>query len=188
MKLIKNLIFAGFILSPIYILYAHHLIRHTANQMTPPNIPYLIVLGAKVDRKTMSRSLFNRAKMALAYLQDNPSTKAVLTGGQGPGEDITEAVSVKNYLKDQGIAEERLLLEERSTSTFDNIAYAKQLYAEVEEAVIVSNDFHLFRSIQNAKKLGIKGYPLAAETPKVVKTKLFIREYAAIAWLFLSGK
>ncbi|MDY0395908.1 YdcF family protein [Virgibacillus halophilus] len=103
------------------------------------------------------------------------------------GEDVTEAQAIASYLVNHGIDEERILLEKESTSTSENLLFSKQLYP-IKEAVIVSNDFHLFRATSEADKIGIKAYPLAAKTPTAVKWKLYIREYAAILKMTITGK
>lgn len=170
----------------IVIANIHGQIIKTARQSPPTEIPYVIVLGAKVNGEEMSLSLLYRAQKALEYLKSNPDTKVIVTGGQGPGEDITEAEALNRFFLENGILEQRILQEDLSTSTYENLKFTKELY-NIEEAIIVSNDFHLYRATTLAEKIGIKGYPLAAETPTVVKTSLFIREYAAIIKMKLIG-
>ncbi|WP_102274920.1 YdcF family protein [Cytobacillus massiliigabonensis] len=183
----KFIYFCGLLIIPLVIISIIHIqIVKTANQTPPSNIPYLIVLGAKVNGEEMSLSLQNRAKTALSYLEDNPNTVVIVTGGKGNGEDITEAEALRRFFADHNINEKRILLEDRSTSTYENLKYTKELY-DIDEAVIVSNDFHLFRAATFAKKVDIKGYPLAAETPKVVRATLYIREYAAVIKMMLFG-
>lgn len=167
--------------------YAHYLITKTAEEKTPGDIPYVIVLGARVNGSELSLSLLYRMQTSLQYLQAYPDSQVIVTGGKGTGEDITEAEAMKQYLLENGITESRILLEDQSTSTYENLTFTKELFG-VEEAVIVSNDFHLYRAIQNAESLGITAFPLAAETPAIVKWKLYIREYAAILKLKLTGK
>ncbi|WP_057771088.1 YdcF family protein [Cytobacillus dafuensis] len=184
----KIIIIFGLILifSIIIIALLHIQMKKTACLTPPPNIPYLIVLGAKVNGEEMSLSLLNRANKALEYIEENPNTVIVVTGGQGKGENITEAEALKRFFLENGIDEEKILVEDLSTSTYENLKYSKDLY-NIDQAVIVTNDFHLYRSINLAEKVGIKGHPLAAETPKVVKTSLYIREYAAILKMKIFG-
>ncbi len=185
----KKLIMIGaaVIIIPIFIISTiHGKIIKTAKQTPPDGVPHLIILGAKVNGEEMSLSLLYRAQKALEYLKKNPETTIIVTGGQGQGEDITEAEALSRFLLENGIVEDRILKEDLSTSTYENLKFTKELY-QVDNAVIVSNDFHLYRSITLAKKIGIKGYPLAAETPSVVKASLFIREYAAILKMKLLG-
>jgi len=175
------------ILMVSYISFTYYQIKKTADMTPPSGVPYLIVLGAKVNGTELSLSLRNRAEVALEYLKENPETIAITTGGIGSTASISEAQAVKNYLVKNGIDEDRIWLEEKSTSTYENLQYAKELYG-VEEAVIVSNDYHLFRAIHNAEANGIKGYPLAAKTPSVIKLQSYAREYLAILRLLVFNR
>ena len=186
MKKLMILVLIIIILTIIVISTLHIQMMKTARQIPPAGVPYLIVLGAKVNGEEMSLSLLYRAQKALEYLKLNPDTKVVVTGGQGTGEHITEAEALSRFFLENGIQEQRILQEALSTSTYENLKFTKELY-DLDEAVIVSNDFHLYRSITLAKKLGINGHPLAADTPTIVKTSLFIREYAAIIKMKLLG-
>ncbi|MGE8206500.1 YdcF family protein [Heyndrickxia sp. NPDC080065] len=170
-----------------WVSFTFYHMKHVAKEQPPKNIPYLVILGAKVNGEKMSKAFFERAKVGLQYLNQNENTKVIVTGGQGPDEDITEAEAAKRYLIENGIAEKRIFLEEKSVNTYENIKFAKKLYS-INEAVFVSNDFHLYRAIQLAKAQDIKAYPLAAETPKVVKPKLFAREFLAILKWVITGK
>ncbi|MDF2879300.1 MAG: YdcF family protein, partial [Clostridia bacterium] len=82
---------------------------------------YIIILGARVKDETPSLALKYRLDKAYTYLNKNPQTIAILSGGQGPGESITEAEAMRRYLSQKGIAKERLVLEEHSTNTYENI-------------------------------------------------------------------
>ncbi|WP_157827642.1 YdcF family protein [Niallia nealsonii] len=161
-------------------------IKKTAAITPPDNIPYIIVLGAKVNEQKLSKPLQYRAETAFAYWEKNQKSQIVVTGGQGSGETTTEAEALQNYFLEKGVPENHILLEDKSTSTYENIQLAKKLFS-IEEAVIVSNDFHLFRAITIAKKEGIQAYPLAAKTPLWAKLPLYIREYAAIGKMKLKG-
>ena len=81
------------------------------------NLDYIIVLGAHVDGTRMTLALLERARRALLYLEENPGTKAVLSGGKGDGENISEAEAMYRYLTGHGIDGDRLIREEESTST-----------------------------------------------------------------------
>ena len=88
------------------------------------NLDYIIVLGAHVDGTRMTLALLERARRALLYLEENPGTKAVLSGGKGTGENISEAEAMYRYLTGHGIDGSRLILEEKSTSTKENLAFS----------------------------------------------------------------
>ena len=92
-----------------------------------PRLEYIIVLGAHVEGTRLTLALLERTRRALQYLQENPETKAVLSGGKGTGEAITEAQAMYHYLTEHGIKGERLILEERSTSTAENLKFSLDL-------------------------------------------------------------
>ncbi|KAB2338143.1 YdcF family protein [Cytobacillus depressus] len=186
MKKIMIILSIVIMISIISIAVLHHQIMKTAESTPPADIPYVIVLGAKVNGEEMSLSLLYRARKALEYIEAHSDTTVIVTGGQGNGEHISEAEALKRFFINEGIHEDRILQEDLSTSTYENLKFTKELY-NIDHAIIVSNDFHLYRAIELAKKVGIKGYPLAAETPRVVKATLFIREYAAILKMWIFG-
>ncbi|MED3792536.1 YdcF family protein [Niallia alba] len=165
--------------SIIYVSYTYMKIKQTASIKPPKNVSYIIVLGAKVNGDQLSKALLYRAETAFDYWEKNQSSTIIVTGGKGNGEEMTEAAALLNFFIEQGVPKERILVEDKSTSTYENLQYTKTLFS-INEAVIVSNDFHLFRALEIAKELKITAYPLAAKTPKSVKLVLYFREYAAI--------
>ena len=90
----------------------------------PENLDYLIVLGAHVDGTRLTLALLERTRRALQYLKENPRTIAVLSGGRGSGEQISEAQAMFHYLTAHGIPKERLILEDRSVNTKENLAFS----------------------------------------------------------------
>ncbi len=112
----------------------------------------VIVLGAGVNGKTPSLVLVSRLNAAKTYLgQVPPDAPVILSGGQGPGEDITEAQAMYDYLTAVGISGERLYLEEHSTNTAENLAYSDRILSELgidtynQSVAVVTNDFHMAR-------------------------------------------
>ena len=155
---------------------------HQAIQKEAPNhADYLIVLGARVKGTVPSLALQYRINTAAEYLTRNKSTIAIVSGGQGNGEDISEAEAMKRGLLKYGIEESRIILEDRSTTTYENIKYSKQLIPEgALKGFLVTNDFHVYRAEKIAASQGMKLSGIAANTPKVVLVKSYIREYLAI--------
>lgn len=151
---------------------------------------YVVILGAKVKPGGIpSQSLKNRLDAAVDYLQKYPTVKAIVTGGQGADEDRTEASVMADYLIEHGIAEDRVLLEDQSTTTYENLLFAKKMLpANIVSITIISNDFHLKRATILARKLGLKADVVAAPTPKVVNTKSRIRERLAIIKAYTRGQ
>lgn len=114
-------------------------------------LDYVIVLGAQVRGSVPSKALYSRIKTAGEYLKENPSTKAVLSGGPGPGESVSEAQVMYDYLTEMGIEAERLILEDKSTSTMENLEFSAALLEKDDRIGIVSQNFHIYRSLRLAK-------------------------------------
>ncbi|WP_459503576.1 YdcF family protein [Bacillus sp. C1] len=164
---------------PVCIMYMTYRMKKVTYEKVSDNAPYVLILGAKLFGDKPSLSLQNRLDIALVYLHSHPEAKVIVSGGQGEDEDVPEAQSMRNYLIQHGIEEERIFIEDRSTSTYENLKFSMGLY-DVTHAVVVSNTYHLYRTKIIAKRLGMKMEPLAAPTPRRSKKKAYVREYAAI--------
>ncbi|WP_042473207.1 YdcF family protein [Bacillus ndiopicus] len=151
---------------------------------------YVIILGAKVRHTgEPSLSLRNRLEVAADYLQKYPHVQVIVSGGQGKDEPATEASVMAEYLSNKGIAVERILLEEASTSTYENLLFSKELLPEnVSKITIVSNDYHLQRAKFLAETVGLEADVLAAKTPKSVEAKSRLRERLALLKTYVVGK
>ncbi|MBM7622121.1 uncharacterized SAM-binding protein YcdF (DUF218 family) [Bacillus tianshenii] len=181
----KWLLACGSVLA-LYILIVHFFIYQAAKEQPPSDLDYLIVLGARVRGEQMTLALRFRVEAALKYLEENPDTKVIVSGGQGPGEDITEAEAMERFFLENGVSQERIIKEGLSTTTYENLSYSKQFLEEGNSVAIVSNDFHLFRASIIAERLGFEEvYTLPGKTPRIAIFKLWTREYFAVAktWL-----
>ena len=146
---------------------------------------YLIVLGAGVNGSTPSLSMVNRLTAALDYLNAHPDCTAVVSGGQGEGEDITEAQAMYDWLTARGIAPERVVREEKATSTLENLQFSIALIPEAQRAsiAVVSSEYHLYRAKLLAKVLGYDVLGVPAETTlPVLKLNYFIREALGVMY------
>lgn len=153
------------------------------------NLDYIIVLGAHVDGTRLTKALLERTRRALQYLQENPDTRAVLSGGKGDGELISEAEAMYRYLKAHGIEEHRLILEEKSTSTKENLDFSLALIQNLEARIgVVTNHFHVFRGVAIGKKCGCRNiYPIPSRY-RSWKLLIYIpREILAIVKEILVG-
>ncbi len=149
---------------------------------------YAIILGAKVNGETPSLALRYRLEAALEYAREYPHVKLILSGGQGDDEYISEAEAMRRYLVENGIDEERLLLESASTSTYENILLSKELLPpSIRKATIITSDFHLARAKSIASDLDLQTDVVAANTPKIVELKMRLRERLALLKNFLIG-
>ena len=155
-----------------------------------PGADYVIVLGAQVKGSTPSYNLARRLDAAYDYLEENPQTQVILSGGQGEGEDISEAQAMAEYLLDKGIAKERMILEEQSTNTDENLRYSREKMQDQDASVVlVTNHFHVYRSIRIAKKQGLMNVEgLGAEVMWYTIPNLYLREAVAIVKYAVCGE
>ena len=158
-------------------------------QVPPANLDYIMVLGCKVNGTVPSRALRMRLDEAFAYLQENPETKAILTGGQGTGEEISEAECMKQYLLEKGLEKDRIFIEDASTTTVENLQFSKKIVENEEQAVgIVTNNFHVFRSMSLAKKQGYENvYGIPAPTGSILIVHYMVREGIALLKEYVIG-
>ncbi len=155
----------------------------------PDDNSTVIVLGAKVYQSGVSVALQNRLNTAITYLSKKPSTKVIVTGGQGSDEPWSEASAAKNYLVDQGIKEERILTEDKSTSTEENLSYSKTIMSENNlgnSIVLVTQSFHMFRASSQAKDLGYTVYCLPCKTNVWLLPTYYSREVLAITKYYIT--
>ena len=104
-----------------------------AEAAAPADLDYLVVLGASLNADgTPKETLAYRLDAAASYLAENPGTRCVLSGGQGPDEPQTEASAMAAYLRGRGVAGGRVILEERSTTTAENLRISRE---EIERDV-----------------------------------------------------
>lgn len=119
------------------------------------DLEYVIVLGAGVYGTTPSPALQARIDTAAKYLKENPDTIAIVSGGQGSGEDISEAECMARELQKAGISKERILLESASATTVENIRNSYDRIGRKDVSVgIITNNFHVFRAVLTAAKEG----------------------------------
>ena len=146
------------------------------------NLDYVVVLGAQVKGDIPSRALKKRLEKAVEYANENPGTKLILSGGQGSGEDITEAECMQRYLLEKGISDIRLILENRSTDTKQNLIYSNDISGCASENTgILSNNFHVYRAVKLAEKQGyIHARGIAAPSDPLMQVHYVVREVFAL--------
>lgn len=150
---------------------------------------YVIVLGAKVKRGAIpSKALAFRLDAALSYTKQYPNVNIVVSGGQGFDEDATEASVMKQYLIDRGFPESQIIVEDKSTSTYENLLNTKNIIGEdLTGLTIVSSDYHLARAKMLAEELHIKCDVIPAKTPKSIEAKVRFRERFALLKSAITG-
>ena len=127
------------------------IIAHSARGTEEPESEYLVVLGAGVHGTVPSRSLRERLDAAYGYLTEHPDAVAIVSGGQGPGEEITEAKCMYDYLTSHGIDPDRVWMEDEATNTLENLRFSLDIIGEKhnirpEKIAIVSSEYHLHRA------------------------------------------
>ena len=158
-----------------------------------PQSDYLIVLGAGVNGSAPSLSMVNRLEAALDYLEAYPDAVAIVSGGQGAGEDVTEASAMHDWLVAHGMPESRIVQEDQSTSTRENLENSFAIIRSrggdpADGVAVVSSEYHLYRAKQMARALGAKPLGVAAETTlPTMRANYFIREAFAAAYMQVFG-
>lgn len=174
----------------------------------PRGLDYVIVLGPRVTEKADSSSMKRRLDKAMEYVESNPDTILVLSGGKGKGGTVSEAMEMFLYLTYNGVPPEQLLLEEYSASTVENIAYSKIIIDRdrrikklregppelpagpgapalapdkpVEVGILTSN-YHVYRAELTAAKWGLENVSgIAADSDPVLFVHMCVRECASI--------
>jgi uncharacterized SAM-binding protein YcdF (DUF218 family) len=186
-RVIKWLLVAGYGL--FFVLFAvTSLLLHAASaQAAPPDADAVIVLGAGLRGDKPMLVLRQRMDTAIDYLQKNPGTVAILSGGKGEGESISEAEAMARYFKEKSVPASRYIKEDASTSTQENFLYSRAILRERfgPDAVVafVTTDFHVYRAGRVAEKLGLHVYGIAAPDVWYLSLNNHLRECVAV-WVY----
>lgn len=156
----------------------------------PADDATVIVLGALVIEDKPSRMLRGRLDAAAKYLEEHPDANCVVSGGQGPNEDYTEAYVMKTYLVERkGIAPARIALEERSTDTHENVDYSLNIIRQrgwSEHLAMATQEFHQYRAAALARRAGIDQVgAVTCGSPFHLLLCYWVRECAAICRLWI---
>lgn len=160
------------------------LILRAAKSDDRMNLQYAVVLGAGIQGDQPSLILKRRLDRSIDYLNANPGAEIVVSGGLGPGTSITEAEVMKRYLVAQQVDEARILKEEKSTTSEENVRFSQQLLSSVHgepppAVLIITSDYHMFRAKRIAGKYYSEVYGLSAATPVTTMINYAVREYLA---------
>ncbi len=156
---------------------------------------YLLVLGAKVRVTGPSASLWDRIYAAADYMKAHPDVIAIVSGGQGPDEPMTEAEAMFTELTNLGIEPQRIWIEDQATSTWENMNFTLDLIEEntgsrPEKLGVLSSEYHLFRASLFAEACGVDFVGVPARTSRVSQMiNHFMREVAGVwHYLLLGGQ
>lgn len=144
----------------------------------------IVVLGAAVRGRYVSLPLAHRLEKAVEYSKINKDCFIVVSGGQGPQEDIPEAEAMAQYLISRGVDESRIIKEDKSTSTYENFLYSKKLLDEIFDGeyttAFITNDFHTYRAEYISKLASIPSARLGAKTDWYSAPVNYLRECLAV--------
>jgi uncharacterized SAM-binding protein YcdF (DUF218 family) len=186
-KYLLKILFVCFILSTVVFL---SLILFNMRNTSKDAADYVIVLGCQVVGEYASLPLLSRGYTAIRYLNKNPETKVIVTGGQGPGENISEAESLRRLLLENKIDKERIFLEDKSRNTMENFIFSDELYnLSGKNIIIVTSDYHMFRALSIAKKLkyaNVSGLP--SRSQRSILPAFLLREYVTVVYYKIFGR
>jgi uncharacterized SAM-binding protein YcdF (DUF218 family) len=183
---LRRLVRIGIVVLAASFILIESLLLYNTKDSLPNRVDYLIILGAGLNGDKLSWTLWERVDKGLRILQANKDMRVVVSGGKGPGEWITEAEAMQRYLVEKGIAKERIIKEEQSTSTMENFRYARKLleqqpsYGPSEPVLVITNDFHMFRSKILARRNGLNPVGVPSPTPWYLRPNAYLREYFAV--------
>lgn len=188
LSIIKLLFLAGVLISAVLGI----IIGVFGATTKPKKSDCIIVLGCQVRGRTLSQFLKARLDKGIELYNDGYAKYIIVSGGQGPGEDITEAEAMKIYLVSNGINEENIIMEDASSNTMENLRNSKLAMEEkrLDTAIVVSNKYHLKRASIMVKKTGIDASYSGVYVSKYFLNEIygFFREIPAIIRLYILGR
>ena len=174
----------------LYVVITQCLVFSGFKKTTAKNLDYIIVLGSQVKPSGPAVVTRYRLDEAYRYAAENPETIIIVSGGQGSNEPASEASVMRDYLIAKGIDESRILMEDKSTNTSENLQFCSTLYPELTDSSvgIVSSNFHIFRALAIARKSGYSDiYGIPAHSVILYLPNNCIRESVGILKDFLMG-
>ncbi len=150
----------------------------------------MIVLGCQVKESGPSLMLRKRLETALSYLEENPDTLCIVSGGQGDDEHISEAQAMYDWLTEKGIEKDRIIKEDKSTSTLENLKFSGEILKKLgkdNNVILVTDGFHQYRASLQAGSLDYDIRNLSSETPLYLLPSYWVREWFALSFEFVFG-
>ena len=149
---------------------------------------FVIILGSKIrDDGTLTPLLKARVDKAIEFANkqyDNTKKKIIYvpSGGKGPDEVMAEAEAIKNYLIEKGISKKQIIVEDKSTSTIENMKYSKLKIENINSngnVIFSTTNYHVFRSGVIASNIGINCEGIGSKTKWYFYSNALIREFIA---------
>ena len=158
----------------VYLIGIHVKMNQSLKHQVTKDMKDLLILGSCLKDQELSPTLRARLEMGANLLKQNPNLKVIVTGGKG----------TDTLIEEYGIGEERILVEDQSSNTFENLLFSKRLLTG-EKVAIVTNEFHSVRTSLLARRLGIPHVVIGVKTPSKKRYKWECREHLALvkSWL-----
>lgn len=168
----------GYLLA-VLIIYCFSAVLNLIHPAAGRKLDAIIVLGSGIFGETVPPLLKGRINKGIELLNKNPGAVLILSGGQGKGEDIPESVAMGRYAISQGVDPGRILLEQNSLNTEQNLLYSSELFPEnTKRIAIVTTNYHVFRALLLAKSLKIPAKGFGSGTKWYFALNAMLREFA----------
>lgn len=178
-------LFALYLLA-LMAMYALSAILNLVHLKKKRRLNYIVVLGCGIRGREVTPLLASRIDRGIGLLQHNPHAQMILSGGQGPGEEIPESEAMAAYAVQKGVDRNRIIMEQKSVSTEENLLFSKELMnREKPKIAIVTTAYHVFRALILARKQGMKCVGFGAKTKWYFTLNALIREfvgYLSLTW------
>ncbi len=152
----------------------------------------VIVLGCGVKGTVPTGSLVRRMDKAIEYYNNNNKALIIVSGGQGPQEEISEAQAMYEYMTARGVPADSIVMEDKSTSTDENFKYSKAILDERlgddYRVVYITNSFHSYRAGELARLNGLNVRSYSASTALLSLLPCYLREVLAVVKLWIFGR
>ena len=190
-KIFRRIITTLFTIGLVIFIGIESIIIYNGHHYDTEKPDYLVVLGAGLRGNSISASLLYRLETALDFHEMYPDVKIVVSGGQGEGENMAEALAMRNFLVDNGVSPSLIIMENKSTDTYENFLYTKEVLEEETgkegfTITIISNNFHMYRAKFLAKEVGFSTYGYPAPSHKASALVFYVREFFGVikAYIF----
>lgn len=150
----------------------------------------VIVMGAGIRGDKITYPLLTRLIKTVEYHKKNKDAFIVVSGGQGPQENVTEAYAMRKYLIECGVAENKIIMEEKATSSDENIKFSKKILDELLKKdysiIVVTNNFHVYRTVCIAKENGMSSVGhISSDIQFYNILPCFLRESLAVLYMWV---
>lgn len=142
----------------------------------------VIVLGSGLINGKVPPLLAGRLKRGMKTANDDAGTPVIITsGGQGHDEPVAEGIAMRDYVIESGFPADRVIAEDQSTTTEENLKFSRKLLSSPDAPVtVVTSSYHVFRAALLTRELGLRAHVVGAPTAWYYLPGAFIREFVAI--------